>query len=357
MDDFDFTPEEVLKLAKHRRGTAHPENIDNPLWKWMICNNSEDYYLTSQLYQHLGIENYYDCDESTGWRPDWHYYRFGRTRTRLPDGRLVCIGGQHEDWTDPDFCVYNDVIVFAASAQAPPLEDERTIIALPDDITIYGYTRETFTPTDHHAAVLVGDYIYIVGRWGYREDRHEGVTPIYRLNTATFEIEPVESTGDNPGYIQGHHASYDPERDAIIVRGGNLMKSPNKGWLPVSAVHRLSLREMKWELLREREPYRNFVIEPVMNRRPDFTTAACRPVEFADNFLEDHYEFADGFERYALDVDHVLVALDDIFDVAKCTRVTVKGEIPEQRLRQLLDALVESHRLNSDHDKWRWRER
>lgn len=45
--------------------------------------------------------------------PDWPFspvrcfQRFGSTVTVLPDGRLVHIGGEHEDEYDPDFCIYN----------------------------------------------------------------------------------------------------------------------------------------------------------------------------------------------------------------------------------------------------------
>jgi len=28
-------------------------------------------------------------------------------RNQLPDGRLVSVGGEHEDYYDPDFCIYN----------------------------------------------------------------------------------------------------------------------------------------------------------------------------------------------------------------------------------------------------------
>jgi hypothetical protein len=33
--------------------------------------------------------------------------RFGQSLTLLPDCRAVQIGGEHEDWYDADFCIYN----------------------------------------------------------------------------------------------------------------------------------------------------------------------------------------------------------------------------------------------------------
>jgi hypothetical protein len=35
--------------------------------------------------------------------PIWTFDRMGATRNELPDGRLICIGGEHEDFYDPDF--------------------------------------------------------------------------------------------------------------------------------------------------------------------------------------------------------------------------------------------------------------
>ena len=35
------------------------------------------------------------------------FFRLGGTRTELSDGRVIWIGGEHEDGYDPDFCIYN----------------------------------------------------------------------------------------------------------------------------------------------------------------------------------------------------------------------------------------------------------
>src|SRR5579864_1183506 len=66
--------------------------------------------------------------------PIWTFDRMGRTCNELPDGRVVCIGGEHEDSYDPDFCIYNDVVVFSPT----------------DQIEIFGYLKEVFPPTDFH---------------------------------------------------------------------------------------------------------------------------------------------------------------------------------------------------------------
>ncbi len=75
--------------------------------------------------------------------PIWTFDRMGRTCDELVDGRMVCIGGEHEDFYDPDFRIYNDVVVFNADAT----------------IDIYGYPKEIFPPTDFQTATVTGTII------------------------------------------------------------------------------------------------------------------------------------------------------------------------------------------------------
>jgi hypothetical protein len=119
----------------------------------------------------------------------WCFRRFGSTRTPLPDGRIVCIGGEHEDYYDPDFCIYNDVIVVQPDG----------------DFCIYGYPRDVFPPTDFHTATLIGDRILIVGNVGYREERGDE-TPVFNLDLSTFAITRVRWSGKSPGWIYKHEA-------------------------------------------------------------------------------------------------------------------------------------------------------
>lgn len=56
----------------------------------------------------------------------WCNDRFGASLTQLLDGRFIQIGGEHEDHYDPDFCIYNDVIVFDGRG----------------NFQIYGYSRD-----------------------------------------------------------------------------------------------------------------------------------------------------------------------------------------------------------------------
>jgi hypothetical protein len=163
--------------------------------------------------------------------PIWCYQRFGKSITRLPDGRFIEIAGEHEDFYDPNFCIYNDIIVHDGRGQCE----------------IYAYPREIFPPTDFHTATLVGDFIYIIGNLGYRQERRPGFTPVYRLNIHSFKIEPVETKDDMPGWVNGHEARHDGQ-SRISISGGryavwdqgklDLVDNPN--------VFELDLRTLRW---------------------------------------------------------------------------------------------------------------
>ena len=140
--------------------------------------------------------------------PGWCANRFGQSFTVLPDGQTVQIGGEHEDHYDPDFCIYNDVFVHGSG----------------NSIVMYGYPQDDFPPTDFHTATLVGDGIYLIGSLGYAGTRRYGVTPVYRLDLATWRIDPVAVSGEPPGWIYRHRAVTVGSL-AIRVWGGKVVTS------------------------------------------------------------------------------------------------------------------------------------
>mmetsp|Transcript_31216 Transcript_31216/g.28392 ORF Transcript_31216/g.28392 Transcript_31216/m.28392 type:complete len:84 (+) Transcript_31216:264-515(+) len=77
------------------------------------------------------------------------------TELELEDGKKLYISGEHEDSYDPDFLIYNDVII----------QDKE------GNITIYGYPKDVFPPTDFHTATRIGDDVYIIGNMGYMQER------------------------------------------------------------------------------------------------------------------------------------------------------------------------------------------
>jgi hypothetical protein len=170
--------------------------LNNPLWHWLV-RTRWDAYSANKIYAGPSAFN-------AG--PMWSFQRFGKSETLLPGGQVIHIGGEHEDYYDPDFFIYNDVIVMTPEGS----------------IDIYGYPAEDFPPTDFHSATLVGNTIFIIGRLGYSDQRVIGTTPVYRLELDHMHVSPVETTGEPPGWIYGHSATLANDGSSIIVSGGEI---------------------------------------------------------------------------------------------------------------------------------------
>lgn len=219
----NVSAEEFQTFRSRRFGAHNPEVMNNPFWDGMIRFGGNAYLAEVRI---LG-----DRDYTARRGPVWCADRFGQSLTFLADGRLVQIAGEHEDGSDPDFCIYNDVFVHA-----------------PDGgITIYGYPETVFAPTDFHTATLVDSFIYVIGSLGYRGTRRFGETPVCRLNVRTFQMEPLETTGDTPGWIYKHRAMLSAARQIVVSGGlvateaaGEEVHSENAG------VYALALDTLTW---------------------------------------------------------------------------------------------------------------
>lgn len=192
-----FTLEQFLAWRSPRRVTEHPTRLDNPLWSWLVRTQGWAYRA--------------DDPSSIQAVPMWSFCRFGMSTTILPDGRVVYIAGEQEDFYDPQFYIYNDVIVVEPSGE----------------IAIHGYPVKDFPPTDFHSATLVGNSIFIVGCLGYREQRVAGITPVYELALDSMRIRRVKTIGDPPGWIFKHSATLADDGRSLIVSGGNRWASEN----------------------------------------------------------------------------------------------------------------------------------
>jgi ankyrin repeat protein len=161
-------------------GKSNPDRMTLPFWGAMIrCGTSA--YAARQWFEKEG---------GSSEQPVWCAQRFGQSLTLLPDGRAVQVGGEHEDWYDPDFCIYNDVFVHNRDGM----------------VEIYGYPESVFPPTDFHTATLVDTFIYVIGSLGYRGSRQRGKTPVYRLDLRTLRIDLLDVGGEPPGWIYQHRA-------------------------------------------------------------------------------------------------------------------------------------------------------
>jgi hypothetical protein len=193
----DVSREDYLAGKSRRFGVGNPEHITNPFWLAMVRAGGSAWQAT---------QKFSDAGEGEH-LPVWCYQRYGRSTTLLDDGRIIEIGGEHEDHYDPDFCIYNDVTEFQPDGS----------------IRIFGYPEHVFRPTDFHTSTSVADGIVIIGCLGYPQGRQFGHTPVYRLNTTTFEMQPVETRGEPPGWIHGHKARLE-EGNRIIVSGGQIQQ-------------------------------------------------------------------------------------------------------------------------------------
>ena len=218
--------EEFQQFRLRRFGTANPEQMNNSFWEGMIRSGIDAYEAASEVER---ADSY-----ATGPSPIWCAYRFGQSLTFLADGRIVQAAGEHEDGHDPDFCIYNDVFVHD-----------------PDGgITIYGYPEAVFPPTDFHTATLVGKYIYLIGSLGYRGTRRFGETPVYRLGTKTFQMEPISTNGDNPGWIYEHRATLTAAQE-IQITGGKIVTEAGgrEDHTDNAAVYVLNLETLTWRVI------------------------------------------------------------------------------------------------------------
>ena len=219
----EITPALYRQWRNARRGTIPAEKLNNPAWEWLIRTRISAY----QANQH------FHGPDSHSAGPPWCFSRFGRSRTLLPDGRMFLIAGEHEDFYDPDFFIYNDVVVWHAD----------------DTIDVYGYRVSDFPPTDFHSATLVGDRLILVGSLGYAEDRNPGQTQVLSLDVNSLSIERMETTGANPGWIFKHSATL--QDGDILVQRGDVQNTDGileniDDWL-------LDLQSLRWSRLTDRQ--------------------------------------------------------------------------------------------------------
>jgi hypothetical protein len=294
-----------------------------PVWEWMIRKGHNPYVARESL----GLES---NDETPG-NPDWCFHRMGAARVEMPDGRVMTIGGEHEDYYDPDFCIYNDVIVQKG-----------------DDIQIYGYPRSTFPPTDFHTATLVEGDIYIIGGLGYKEERGGSTTPVFRLDTNDYHIECVVTTGDSPGWIHEHHAQYLADIGVIEVTGGELIlrDGDSERFRDNFDTYHLKIEEGTWHRITDHSAWRQFSLEYADDERAWddmgwYTGEVLRklgyPCELYDEDEdEDQEELSEPSHVLIVDSVRVLCA-----DRDGEIRITIQGQLEQAQVDDLLAKLTD----------------
>jgi hypothetical protein len=218
--------EEFLQWRSPRLGRANPERMDNPVWAWLVKSKLSAYQASDEF---AGPSAF-----ASG--PGWCFSRFGQSSTLLSDGRLVFIAGEHEDHYDPDFYIYNDVVVQHPEGR----------------LEIFGYPREDFPATDFHSATLVGERIILIGNLGYPAERRPGTTPVLLLDLKTFAVTTAPTTGVPPGWIHGHEAALSEDGQSISVRRGKLVRPGEEILVENIDDWRLWLGDWRWERLTDR---------------------------------------------------------------------------------------------------------
>jgi hypothetical protein len=193
-------------------GTANPSIMNNPLWNYSI----KQYLTPENLRLLFDYEDSYIFNDEKGpdfgWtNPAWCHSRMGATSTKLPDGRTVNIGGEYEDYYDPEFAIYNDVVVFSSNAVYNDADNKLRVVEMGDAVpTIYGYPKDVFPPIDFHTATLITERtqddtspttneecIILIGGLGY-QNGNSLTTNVYRLNLGDFSTAKVETHGKAP---------------------------------------------------------------------------------------------------------------------------------------------------------------
>lgn len=271
--------------------------------------------------------------------PIWCFDRMGQTRTELADGRTVCIGGEHEDYYDPDFYIYNDVVILG-----------------PDDqVEIYGYPKAVFPPTDFHSASLVGDRIVIIGSIGYQGERRPGFTPVHCLNLSSYQIEPLKTHGQPPGWIHKHEAEVDASGASITLRNGTVeeQKGGERVFRQNLEEYRLHLADGRWEKITDRGGWRQFEIRRkasgLLFDMPDLSNFRCGDGNMPRLWFDDEvfqpktvsHEpiLLEDLQQFALVVEDVTIRAEvDAFEV----RLIVEGILPGLLVDRTIEEILEN---------------
>jgi len=112
-----------------------------------------------------------DLGRAMCYYPFWNVWRYGMSSTILDD-KTIYIAGEHEDYYDPNFHIYNDVIVIDNN----------------DNVTVYTYPKDIFPPTDFHKAIHIDNYIWIIGNLS----KTSCYIQVCRLHLDDMKMESIE---------------------------------------------------------------------------------------------------------------------------------------------------------------------
>ena len=326
-----------------RLGEKNPTKIKSRVWEWLVHSKLSGYASTQKL---NGPSPFTDG-------PTWSFDRFGQSVTELPDGRVIYIGGEHEDHYDPDFHIYNDVVVVNSD----------------ESIDFYCYSKSDFPPTDFHSATLVDNRIVIIGSLGYPEDRVKDYTQICLLDLKSYEMQKINASGISPGWIHDHNAMLSQDKNYIIVTNGKVDLGQDYSLRENIDDWKLNIINWRWERLtarswvrweiKRRDKKENHLweirqalwsleanwkneherdmegLENELGKRPDVTSIKnLYDFEVAHGKLQEDEEEHNVFWIYIKGVRIKFV------EESHCLQVTVEGELSVETISILKESLL-----------------
>jgi len=118
-------------------------------------------------------------------------------------------GGEYEDSYDPQFQIYNDVLVEFPDGNPSKL---------------FTYPRSVFPPTDDHVGIQLGSSLYLFGNVGYPEDRVPQMQ-VVRIDLLTYQAQCLQVPGPGPPWCSKRN----------LTPPWNLFNHWN--WLPPQDLH------------------------------------------------------------------------------------------------------------------------
>lgn len=216
-----ITLEELIHFGEPREGISNPEIIQNNFYTEMIITNASPSKVNWQF-----ENDKYVPDKKKKYPRLWTNNRLGQTITELKDGRTIFIGGEYEDFYDPFFYIFNDIIIYEPNGEKKVL--------------LYPY--KDFPPTDFHTATLIGNQIYIIGRMGF-DIPEDGSTPVYILNTDTYKLRELKIRNKIDGCVNSHQSEL--TSNGIIIHSGKIL-AKNKNMTVFTEKYLLNIKESRW---------------------------------------------------------------------------------------------------------------
>ncbi len=228
----NIAPQQLSIVLSPIQATHNPSLCQHPVYHWLIQSRLYGSSIRKLINQHLN---------SDPEQPVWCFNRMGQSCTTLADGTQIYIGGEHEDFYDPDFRIYNDAVII-----------------YPDQSTeLFQYPEQDFPPTDFHTASLDAkeQYIILVGCMGHPEHRDLGSTQIARFDVWSMQVKLVTASGTAPACLSQHEARW-VGNDVLEVSAGHvLLVVPGFDYpLLIRNLYRWQLNTQNWHWSKPEQP-------------------------------------------------------------------------------------------------------